>query len=172
MKPQRVPNGALEGPKWSPGGSKMEPGGSKMEPNGPRWGPGRGPIPPQGPQRGSSAALSSPSRHQDAVQGAQGRLVHGFASDFGPQKAPQGSQIGAKSGPKVSPQTSSFQIAFWSQILSILGSEKRHFWEPKTEPSAHTDCKVHAQNVLEKPIKNDLELGEILKKKGSKKRYR
>ena len=90
MKPQRVPNGALEGPKWSPGGSKMERGGSKMEPNGPRWGPGRGPIPPQGLQRGSSAALSSPSRHQDAAQGAQGRLVHSFASDFGPQKAPLG----------------------------------------------------------------------------------
>ena len=96
MKPQRVPNGALEGPKWSPGGSKIEPEGSKMEPNGPRWGPGRGPMPPQGPQRGSSAALSSPSRHQDASQGAQGRLVHGFACDFGPQKAPQGVQNRSK----------------------------------------------------------------------------
>ena len=70
----------------------MEPGGSKMEANGLRWGPGKGPMPPQVPQRGSSAALSSPSRRQDASQGAQGRLVHGFASDFGPQKAPQGVQ--------------------------------------------------------------------------------
>ena len=96
MEPYRVPNGAPEGPKWSPGGSKMEPGGSKMEPNGPRWGPGRGPMPPQGPQRGSSAALSSPSRHQDASQGAQGWLVHGFASDFGPQKAPPGVQNRSK----------------------------------------------------------------------------
>ena len=40
--------------------------------------------------------MSSPSRHQDAVQGAQGRLVRGFASDFGPQKVPQGVQNRSK----------------------------------------------------------------------------
>ena len=89
-----VPNRAPQGPKWSPGGSKMESWRIQNEarrvPHGPSRGPARGPMPPQGPQRGSSAALSSPSRHQDASQGAQGRLVRGFASDFGPQKAPLG----------------------------------------------------------------------------------
>ena len=95
-EPRRVQNGVPEGPKWSPGGPKVEPGGSKMEANGPRWGPARGSMPPQVPQRGSSAALSSPSRRQDASQGAQGRLVHSFASDFGPQKAPLGVPNGSK----------------------------------------------------------------------------
>ena len=88
---------APEGPKWSPGVSKMEPGRSKMEANGPRWGPARGPMTPQGPQRGSSAAWSSPSRRQDASQGAQGRLVHGFASNL---RAPKGAPRGPKSEKK------------------------------------------------------------------------
>ena len=83
---QKCPDVAQEYPKWSAGGSQTEPWRVQ---NGAQW-PERGPMPPQVSQRGSSAAWSSPSRRQDASQGAQGRLVHGFASDLGPQNAPQG----------------------------------------------------------------------------------
>ena len=129
--PQEYPKWSLEGPKWSPGGSKMEPGGSKMEPKGPRWGPARGPMPPQVPQRGSSAALSSPSRRQDASQGAQGRLVHGFASHFGPQKAPQGVPKWSKKRTK----SVSKNIFVSDRILEShfidLGIRKVTFWGPE-----------------------------------------
>ena len=82
-RPRKVQSGVTEVPTWIPGGSKMEP-------NGPRWRPGRDQMPRQGPQRSTSAAWSPPSRRQDASQSAQGRLVHGFASDFRTQRAPKG----------------------------------------------------------------------------------
>ena len=75
---QMCPDGGLEGPKWRP--------------NGPRWRLGGGQMPPQGPQRSTSATWSAPSRCQEASQRAQDRLVHVFASDFGAPKAPKGSR--------------------------------------------------------------------------------
>ena len=90
MGAQRDPNWNEIRPDEPPEGPKSNPGGSKMEAKGPRWEPRRGQKPPQEPLRCHSAAWSSPSRRQDASQGAKGRLVHVFVSHFGTQTVPQG----------------------------------------------------------------------------------
>ena len=72
------PDGGLEDQKWRP--------------NGRRWRSGGGQMPPQGPQRSTSAAWSAPIRCQEASRRVQDRLVHVFAFDFGPPKAPKGSR--------------------------------------------------------------------------------
>ena len=126
----------------------MEPGGSKMEANGPRWGPARHPMPPQGPQRGSSAAWSSPSRRQDASQGAQGRLVHGFAPDFGAQRAPKG----VPNRTKKRTQSVSKNIFVSDCVLESnfidLGVRRASFLGPEDG----TQCLYRLQGAYEKSI--------------------
>ena len=146
-EPWRVQNGVPEGPKWSQEGPKWSPMGQDGGQEGAQ-------CHPQGFREAQVPLSARQSDTKMRPREPRAGSCTVLRPILGPRGRPKGSKIGAKSGPKVSPQTSSFQIAFWSQILSILGSEKRHFWDPKTEPSAHTDCKVHMQNVLEKPTKN------------------
>ena len=113
-----------------------------MEANGPRWGPARGPMPPQVPQRGSSVALISPSRRQDASQGARGRLVHGFASHFGPQKAPKGVQNGGKKRTKSVSKNNFVSDHVLETNFIDLGVRKASFWDMKTTPSTCTGSKM------------------------------
>ena len=92
-----------ENPKWSPRGSPTE---ARRVQNGVPEGRRRSPMAQdQGQQRAKchpkgfrESLLPLGARQVDArgVQGTQGRLVHGFASDFGPQKLPQGVPNGSK----------------------------------------------------------------------------
>ena len=148
MKPQRVPNGALEGPKWSPGGSKMEPGGSKMEADGPRWGPARGPMPPQRALERLKCRFELAKPTPRCVPGSPGPARARFCVRFW---APEGAPRGPKSDQKVDQKCFQKQLCFRSRF----GVQFYRFWVPKSVflgPENGTKCIYRLQGAYAKCI--------------------
>ena len=124
-----------EYPKWSPRGSPNElrrvqngvPEGPKWIPEGPKW---RSMAQDGGPKdlRERWELARSP---QDAAQGAQGRLVHGFATDFKPQMTPQGVPNRSKKSTKSVSKNIFVSDRVLDSNLIDLGVQKTTFLEPE-----------------------------------------
>ena len=124
-----------------------------MEAKDPRWEPGRGPKPSQEPLRCHSAAWSSPSRRQDASQGAKGRLVHVFASHFGTQTSPQGVPNRTKKRSK-SETKNMFVLDHVSGLIFIdLGVQKTSLFGPEKGSKFMQRLQGTYVNSMEKPLK-------------------
>ena len=124
------------------------------------------------PQRGSSAALSSPSRHQDASQGAQGPARARFCVRFwAPEGAPRGPKSEQKADQKCLHKHLCFRLRFGAKFYRF-GGPKNVIFGSRKRSTVHIQMakcirKMYWKNLLKINIL-ELELGEILKKKASK----
>ena len=181
--PRNVQNGALEGPQWSPGGSKME---SRRFQNGARRVQNGGQWPKMGASKGPNATPSASERLKccfelakptpKCVPGSPGPARAQFCVRFW---APEGAPRGPKSEQKVDQKCLHKHLRFRSRF----GAKFYRFWGPKNvifgtrkRDQVHIQIarcirKMYWKNQLKINIL-ELELGEILKKKRSKKRHR
>ena len=159
---RNIQNGALEGPQQSPGGSKME---SRRVQNGARRVQNEAQWAKMGARKGPNATTRAFVRLKCCSElakatprcgpGSPGPARARFCVRFwAPEGAPRGPKSEQKADQKCLHKHLRFRSRFGAKFYRFWGPKNVTFWDPKTEPSAHKDCKVHTQNVLEKPSKN------------------